>query len=342
MVKTPRTRHSKSGREPVTIELGPDAVSRVDAEGTRAPATQPDQPFDVVEDRIAASETPEGPAMRESTSSADADEDAGLRNEAKAAERPFGREPRDPPEPTRSASTAEQPRAAAPAAKPSRGSAPDSRNRGRHRGAGGRRTAAICRSARHAKCRRFLSSRAGSGRGRHRQPEIRDRGSQSRRRAGRRHDRSVQPGRRAVAGTGSGQGGCKLAETGGRSWWRGRQRWHCGAQLQDCRDRKPDRRDRTGHGRRHAGSDRCDQRTDCRRRGPGQVGFGGGFDGRQQAGGAGAESFVAHRARWTRRPTSRRSRWLSPPPPSRPRSNAARPSSPKSRPSLRSRRRRRA
>lgn len=123
MVKTPRTRHSKSGREPVTIELGPDAVSRVDAEGTRAPATQSDQPFDVVEDRVASSEAPEGPAMRESTSSVDTDESAGLRDEAKAAERPFGRDSRDQPEPTRSASTIEQPRAAAPAAKPSRGSA---------------------------------------------------------------------------------------------------------------------------------------------------------------------------------------------------------------------------
>ncbi len=122
MVKTPRTRHSKSGREPVTIELGPDAVSRVEAEGTRAPATQPDQPFDVVQDRITASEAPEGPAMQESTPSAHADDGAALRDEPEA-ERPFGREPRDQPEPARSTSSAEKPRPAAPAAKPSRGSA---------------------------------------------------------------------------------------------------------------------------------------------------------------------------------------------------------------------------
>jgi len=53
------------------------------------------------------------------------EESAGLRDEAKAAERPFGREPRGQPEPTRSTATAEQPRAAAaaPPSKPSRGSA---------------------------------------------------------------------------------------------------------------------------------------------------------------------------------------------------------------------------
>lgn len=38
MVKTPRTRHSGGGREPVTIELGPDEVSRVPAEGEAAEA----------------------------------------------------------------------------------------------------------------------------------------------------------------------------------------------------------------------------------------------------------------------------------------------------------------
>jgi hypothetical protein len=123
MVKTPRTRHSKSGREPVTIELGPEAVSRVDAEGTRAPATHPDQPFDIVAERVAASEAPEGSDMRDSTPLAGLKEDAGLRNEAESAARPFGREPQDQPEPMRSASTAEQPRASAPTAKPSGGSA---------------------------------------------------------------------------------------------------------------------------------------------------------------------------------------------------------------------------
>jgi len=120
MVKTPRTRHSKSGREPVTIELGPEAVSRVAAEGARSPATHPDQPFDIVEEAVAASEA-EAPAMQESTAPADAQESVGLRDEAEASERSFGRAPRDQSEPTRS-STAEPPRPAAPAARPSRGS----------------------------------------------------------------------------------------------------------------------------------------------------------------------------------------------------------------------------
>ena len=39
MVKTPKTRHSKSHREPVTIELQPDEVSRVAEEA--APADRP-------------------------------------------------------------------------------------------------------------------------------------------------------------------------------------------------------------------------------------------------------------------------------------------------------------
>lgn len=38
MVKTPRTRHSKAQREPVTIELGPDEVSRLAAEDNAATA----------------------------------------------------------------------------------------------------------------------------------------------------------------------------------------------------------------------------------------------------------------------------------------------------------------
>lgn len=38
MVKTPRTRHSSSGREPMTIELGPDEVSHVQAEADSQPA----------------------------------------------------------------------------------------------------------------------------------------------------------------------------------------------------------------------------------------------------------------------------------------------------------------
>ena len=38
MVKTPRTRHSKTERDPMTIELGPDEVSRVATEGEASSA----------------------------------------------------------------------------------------------------------------------------------------------------------------------------------------------------------------------------------------------------------------------------------------------------------------
>ena len=41
MVKTPRTRHSKAEREPVTIELGPDEVSRVATEDDAAATAEP-------------------------------------------------------------------------------------------------------------------------------------------------------------------------------------------------------------------------------------------------------------------------------------------------------------
>lgn len=124
MVKTPRTRHSKSGREPVTIELGPEAVSRVAAEGTRSPATQPDQPFDAVAEGIPASEPAADPAMQDAAASATSESETAFGDEAGAAERPAGRDAGDRPTSARStSSTAEQPRAAAPTSRPSRGSA---------------------------------------------------------------------------------------------------------------------------------------------------------------------------------------------------------------------------
>ncbi|MCX7303447.1 MAG: phage tail protein [Hyphomicrobiales bacterium] len=120
MVKTPRTRHSKTGREPVTIELGPDAVSRV--VGTRSPATQPDQPFDVVEEAVATAESSEGSAMQDVAASAASEtaseSEATLRNEAEATERPARSEP-----PRAQPSRAEPPSASAPPSRPSRGSA---------------------------------------------------------------------------------------------------------------------------------------------------------------------------------------------------------------------------
>ena len=52
MVKTPRTRHSNSERDPVTIELGPDDVSRVATEEDAASAAEPE----AVKEDIGASE----------------------------------------------------------------------------------------------------------------------------------------------------------------------------------------------------------------------------------------------------------------------------------------------
>lgn len=61
MVKTPRTRHSNAEREPMTIELGPDEVSRVSSETEAAPADMEPAAESVKED-IGASETAAEPA----------------------------------------------------------------------------------------------------------------------------------------------------------------------------------------------------------------------------------------------------------------------------------------
>jgi hypothetical protein len=61
MVKTPRTRHSSTGREPMTIELGPDDVSRVET-GENAAATQPEETAESLKEDIGASETTESAA----------------------------------------------------------------------------------------------------------------------------------------------------------------------------------------------------------------------------------------------------------------------------------------
>src|SRR5262245_58579719 len=50
MVKTPRTRHSNTTREPMTIELGPEEVSHVSPEGEAARAS------DEVKEEIDASD----------------------------------------------------------------------------------------------------------------------------------------------------------------------------------------------------------------------------------------------------------------------------------------------
>lgn len=67
MVKTPRTRHSKTEREPVTIELGPEEVSRIAAEDNAAAAAE--SPVEGAKEDIGASDASAEPA-RETTDDA--------------------------------------------------------------------------------------------------------------------------------------------------------------------------------------------------------------------------------------------------------------------------------
>jgi hypothetical protein len=66
MVKTPRTGHSKPEREPVTIELGPDEVSRVaaesEAEPTEAEPSGAEPGADAVKEDVGASEATAEPS----------------------------------------------------------------------------------------------------------------------------------------------------------------------------------------------------------------------------------------------------------------------------------------
>ena len=60
MVKTPRTRHSKPQREPVTIELEPGEVSRLSGETdtvTDVPASEPAGPEQEAAAKAAEAET---------------------------------------------------------------------------------------------------------------------------------------------------------------------------------------------------------------------------------------------------------------------------------------------
>jgi hypothetical protein len=121
MVKTPRTRHSKSEREPVTIELGPDDVSHL-AEGD---TTATEQTADAVKEDIGASETAE--PLAESTADATASDtppEVSHEPETPFAEEPkqaesetFGRQAQEEPRPST------QPEPPAAPSRPSRGSA---------------------------------------------------------------------------------------------------------------------------------------------------------------------------------------------------------------------------
>ena len=125
MVKTPRTRHSNTTRDPVTIELGPDEVSHVSAEDEAAPASDSvkedigaseaaaESP-DATSDVASASETPSEAAQE--PASAFADESAKPAEEAQAAHN-------EPPQQPRPSFAESEPRIAPPPSRPSRGTA---------------------------------------------------------------------------------------------------------------------------------------------------------------------------------------------------------------------------
>jgi hypothetical protein len=130
MVKTPRTRHSNSEREPVTIELGPDEVSRVATEDNAAATAEPVS--DAAKEDIGASEAAVEQPVK-ATSSESTDDAAATETPSEAAPEPAGV---DEPKPAESQAArddaAEQPRpsyadteprVAPQPARPSRGSA---------------------------------------------------------------------------------------------------------------------------------------------------------------------------------------------------------------------------
>jgi hypothetical protein len=143
MVKTPRTRHSKAEREPLTIELGPDEVSRVAAEDDAAATAEPvadssadpiaDLGADPVKEDIGASEAAVEQPL-DATSSESADDAAASETPAEAAPEPISalNEPKPAESPASRDETAErprpsfadaEPRVTPPPARPSRGSA---------------------------------------------------------------------------------------------------------------------------------------------------------------------------------------------------------------------------
>jgi hypothetical protein len=114
MVKTPRTRHSRTEREPMTIELGPDDVSRVESESEAEPAAGTAK-----EDAAAASDAPSGEAVAE-PGAAVTDEPL-FAEEPKPAEDPASRE--EPAQQPRTSFSGPQPQAAPPPPRTSRGAA---------------------------------------------------------------------------------------------------------------------------------------------------------------------------------------------------------------------------
>src|SRR5690606_9229576 len=106
-----RTRHSTPEREPVTIELGPDEVSRVAAEDDAATAAEP--PSDAVKEDIGASEAVAEQPF-EATDGKPADDAAATATPSEAAAEPASAFEEEPPQPD------EGPAAREDDAKPSR------------------------------------------------------------------------------------------------------------------------------------------------------------------------------------------------------------------------------
>jgi hypothetical protein len=64
MVKTPKMRHAKTQREPVTIDLGPDEVRRIEEEAAAADATAASEPVDTSAESDAPRQEADTPADR--------------------------------------------------------------------------------------------------------------------------------------------------------------------------------------------------------------------------------------------------------------------------------------
>ncbi|MEP9387503.1 phage tail protein [Mesorhizobium sp. KR9-304] len=135
MVKTPRTRHSTAQREPVTIELGPDEVSRLAAEDKAAtaehgadPAKQDigapeavaESPFEATSGEPPQETTDGEPAAEQSSETAPEPASAFADETKPDASRAVPDEPAEGPRPSAAQS---EPRTAPPPARSSRGSA---------------------------------------------------------------------------------------------------------------------------------------------------------------------------------------------------------------------------
>ena len=260
MVKTPKMRHSKSRREPVTIELEPGAVSRIVDEDAARPQA-------VAEEALVEPPRSRG-SRRAGACRPDRSRALGAcRCRRRGRPRQTRRRMPGPKPPNRSCPIPvrmRQPTAPRPPTtvsrtqppgpprprrrrgKPTRGAKrwqlqpqawrPQRHRRRHHRRrhrAGRRRRPAICRPARRAGLR---------FRGFARRRQWRDRFAEDRdcRAEGdRRQQRRIGQGGRAVGGAGSGQDRYRGAEIGGRTRWCGRQCRACrtGRQGQADRDR---------------------------------------------------------------------------------------------------------